>query len=84
MVIFIGGGGLTDAGGIIWDGHRFKKVPGWNPEAVLELGSALKVIGAAARLKTPGLAEAAAKSVTEFVNREIGAHAKEGTVVVIG
>jgi hypothetical protein len=83
MVIFIGGGG-TDAGGIIWDGKRFRRVPGWNPEAVLELSSAVRVIGAAARLKTPGLAEAAAKSVTEFVNKEIGAHAKEGTVVIIG
>ena len=84
MIIFIGGGGLTDAGGIIWDGHHFKKVPGWNPEAVLELGNAVKVIGAASRLKTPGLAEAAAKVVSDFVNREIGAHAKEGNVVVIG
>jgi hypothetical protein len=83
MIIFIGGGG-TDAGGIVWDGHRFKRVPGWNPEALLEVTSALKVIGAAAHLKTPGLAEAAAKSVSEFVTKEIGAHAKEGNVVVFG
>jgi hypothetical protein len=84
MIIFIGGGGLTDAGGIVWDGHRFKRVPGWNPEALLEVTSALKVIGAAAHLKTPGLAEAAAKSVSDFVTKEIGAHAKEGNVVVFG
>lgn len=84
MIYFIGGGGLTDAGGIVWDGHKFKKIPGWNPEALREMGDALRIIGAAAHLKNPALAEAAAKSVTEFVSKEMGAHAPQGSVVVIG
>jgi hypothetical protein len=82
-VIFLGGGSLTDAGGWIWDGHRFKRVPGWNPEAIAELSNMLTVVGAAARLKTPGLAEATAKGLTEALQKELGEHLKDGGVLVI-
>jgi hypothetical protein len=83
MNIFFGGFG-SDAGGWYWDGHRFKRVPGWNPEALAELGNALTLIRAAGRLKAPGVGEAAAKAVTELVQKELGDHLKEGGVLVIG
>jgi hypothetical protein len=81
-IIFAGGG--TDAGGLIWTGHGFKRVPGWNPEAIAELVAAISVIRDSKNLKTPGLAEATTKSVAEFVQKELGTHFKEGGVLVIG
>lgn len=85
-MILIGGG--TDAPGISIqpDGHGgwvVKKIPGWNPEAMAELASALKVVNSAARLKTPGLFEQTMKSVGAFVSSQIAEHAHGGTVVVV-
>lgn len=64
------------------DGH-IHHVGGWNPEAFAELAAAVNVISEATRLKTPGLAEAAAKSVMGFVQAQLGEHLKEGGVLVI-
>jgi hypothetical protein len=83
MKIFFGGFG-TDAGGWYWDGQKFHRVPGWNPEQLAELSHALTVIRAAGRLKAPGIGEAAAKAVTELVGKELGGHLKDGGVLVIG
>jgi hypothetical protein len=82
-IIFVSRGAFTDAGGWIWDGHHFKRVPGWNPEAVLELSNMLAIVGTAAHLKTPGLAEASAKVLAGAVEKELAEHVKEGTVLVI-
>ena len=83
MKIFFGGFG-TDAGGWYWDGHKFHRVPGWNPEQLAELGQALTVIRAAGRLKAPNVGEAAARAVTELVEKELGGQLKDGGVLVIG
>ena len=83
MHIYFGGFG-SDAGGVYWDGQKFHRVPGWNPEALAELGQALSVIRAAGRLKSPAVGEAAARAVTELVQKELGAHLKDGGVLVIG
>ncbi len=64
------------------DGH-IHHVPGWSPEAFAELAAAVKVISEATRLKQPGLAEAATKSVMGFVQAQLGEHLKEGGVLVI-
>ena len=79
-VVIIGGG--SDAGGWIWDGKKFKKVPGWNPEAIVELGNALTIVQAAAHLKTPGLAEAATRGLADFMEKELAPYTKDGGVVV--
>lgn len=70
---------------------KLHHVPGWNPEALAELGAAVNIIREATRLRTPGLAEAAIKSVMEFTQKELATHMKqgqgtahEGVVLVLG
>ena len=84
-IYYIGGGAGTDAPGwYIGPDGKIHRVPGWNPEAMVDLSSAIKVIRAAAQIKTPGVADAAIKSVMTYVQKELGSHVKEGGVVVIG
>lgn len=79
----------SDAGYYVWDGHGWRHVGGWAVEQMVEVGAALKVIGEAARFKTPGLAESVTKSVAEFAEKELGNHLSNhqkeggGQVVVI-
>ena len=83
MNIIIGHVG-SDAGyWVIGPDGRMHHVGGWNPEALLEVSAALNVIKEATRLKTPGLAEAAVKSVMGFVQQQLGDHVKEGGVLVL-
>jgi hypothetical protein len=49
-----------------------------------KLSSALNIMREATRLKTPGLAEAATKSVSDFVTKELGTYLREaGTTGVV-
>jgi hypothetical protein len=77
----------TDAGGIILtieNGHIvFKRVPGWNPEQFVELGAAVNILREATKLKTPGLSEAAARSVWDFAQKQFDEHVKGDAVLVI-
>lgn len=84
-IYFIGPGVGTDAGGwYIGADGKIHRVPGWNPDAMLELGHALRVIREAGQLKTPGLAKVALHSVMEFVQKELSTYVKDGGVLVIG
>src|SRR6266702_8941780 len=93
QVIFVVGGG-TDAPGykIVSDGHggfKVVPVPGWNPELALELGAALKIVTAVARIKTPDASQAilnaAAKVVSAGISHLPGAPAGgQNTVVIVG
>lgn len=80
--------GGTDAPGIriVPDGHggfKIEKVPGWNPEQMLELANGLEIVSAASRLKTAGLAEQVLKSVGGMVEKQLGEHAQGANVVVV-
>jgi hypothetical protein len=83
--IYIGGG--TDGGGftISFENGKLviKRVPDWNPEQFRELGAAVNILREATKLKTPGLAEAAAQSVMEFTQKQLDHHMKGGAVLVI-
>ena len=84
-IIIVGG---TDGPGIqiVPDGHggwTIKRIPGWNPEQMVELGHGLAVISAASRLKTAGLAEQAIKSVGSFVEQQLGEHVSGAANVVV-
>ena len=77
--LIIGG---TDAPGImiVPDGHggwKIVKVPGWNPEQMVELGSALEVVAAASRLKHPQVSQTILNSVGKLVESEIAPAMKE-------
>ena len=62
---------------------KLHHVPGWNPEARLELTRTLAVLQQATQLKTPGLADAVAKSLNDHIQREVGGLLKEGGVLFI-
>jgi hypothetical protein len=83
--IIIGGG--TDAGGwqITFENGKvvIKRIPGWNPEQLAELTAALSIIREATKLKTPGLAEAAAASVMEFTQKQLDQNVKGGAVLIV-
>lgn len=82
-IIIVGG---TDAPGIIITFENgkvvIKRVPGWNPDQFVELGAALNILREATKLKTPGLAEAAAHSVMEFTQKQLDQHVKGNAVLV--
>lgn len=74
----------TDAGyWVIGPDGKVHHVGGWAPERLAEVNSALNIIREATQLKTPGLAEAAIKSVVGFAQKELQAHIKEGGAVVV-
>lgn len=85
MKIYFIGGAFTDAGGW-WIGSdgKIHRIPGWNPEAMVEVSHAINVIREAGQLKTPGLAEATIQDVLDFVQKELAANVKENSVVVLG
>lgn len=83
-IYFIGSGVFTDAGGwYIGPDGKIHRVPGWNPEAMVDLAHALNIIGEAGRLKTPGLAESTLKGVMGFAQKELEANVKGGGVLVL-
>ena len=83
-IYFVGHIG-SDAGGWYIDGNgKIHRVPGWNPEAMSELSHAVTILRDASQLKTPGLAEAAIKSVLEFTQGQLNEQVKGGGVVVLG
>jgi hypothetical protein len=49
-----------------------------------EVSASLNIIREATRLRTPGLAQAAIKSVIGFAEKELGQQFKEGGVIVMG
>jgi len=74
----------SDAGyWVIGQDGKVHHVGGWAPERLAEVHSALNIIREATQLKTPGLAEAAIKSVVGFAQKELQANIKEGGAVVL-
>jgi hypothetical protein len=88
---FIVIGGETDAPGIkiVSDGHggiKIVHVPGWNPEQLVELGAALKVIAAAAAIHREDAQHEILHAAIGLAGRELDGVAGEhgaGTVVVV-
>jgi hypothetical protein len=86
--VIVGG---TDAPGIMLvpdgkGGFKIVKVPGWNPEQMAELGSALSVVAAAARLKNPEVSRNVLNTVGKLVAEELTPtlqRSEQGHTVVI-
>jgi hypothetical protein len=68
----------SDAGYWVFDGNGWHHVGGWGVDRLQEVSAALNIMREASRLKTPGLADAATKVVSEFLNKELAGHLKEG------
>jgi hypothetical protein len=82
--IVIGRGGTDGPTVVIGPDGKPHVQPGWGIEALAEVSAALGVLRAASRLKSPGLAEAAIKSVLPTLQKELGGHLKEGGVIIYG
>lgn len=84
-IYFIGPGVGTDAGGWYIDEHgHIKRVPGWNPEAILDLTLAISVLGQAGQIKYRGISEAVIKTVLPAVQEQAGEYLKDGGILVVG
>jgi len=76
----------SDAGYWVIDANGIHHVGGWGVDRLAEFASATAILREAVRLKTPGLAEAATKSVMKFAQDQISEHIKDsgkGTTVVL-
>ena len=81
---FIGPGVVTDGGGwYIGADGKIHPVPGWEARATLELSRAITVLGIAAQLKTPGLADTTIRGLMAFTQKEIAQHVPQGGVLVV-
>ena len=67
----------SDAGYWVWDGHGWRHVGGWGIDQLVEVNAALNIMRESTRLKTPGLAESATKTVAAFVEKQLGTHLKD-------
>jgi hypothetical protein len=84
-MIIIGNIG-SDAGYWVLDGTGLHHVGGWGADQLVEFKAAINIISLATQLKTPGLADAAIKSVQAIVQKQIAEHVRDsgaGPVVVI-
>ena len=82
MRIIIGSFG-SDAGYWIIDDTGAHHVGGWGVDAMSEFRSAVRIIGEATQLKTPGLREAAIKSVQGFAQEQLAKYVKDGAGSVV-
>jgi hypothetical protein len=76
-IVVIGSIG-SDAGYWYIDETGLHHVGGWGVDQLVEFRAAIDVIGAATRFKTPGMAEAAIKSVQVFAEKQIAQHLTQG------
>lgn len=84
MNIIVLGNPGSDAGyWVIGPDGKLHHVGGWGPEALAEVSASLNIIREATRLRAPGLAQAAIKSVIGFAEKELGQHIKEGHGAVV-
>jgi hypothetical protein len=79
----------TDAGYWYIDANGvLHHVGGWGTDRLTEFSAAVSILREAVNLKTPGLAEAAIKSVLSFAESQIKEHVKDTgagpTVILVG
>jgi len=77
----------SDAGYWTFENGHWVHHGGWAIEQLVDVTRAMTILGEAARLKTPGLADLTSKGLGEFVEKELSAHLgdqlKSGGVVII-
>jgi hypothetical protein len=77
----------SDAGYWTFENGHWVHHGGWGIEALADVNRALSILGEAARLKTPGLADAVSRNLGEYVQKELTTHLgdqlKAGGVVIV-
>lgn len=84
--IYIAGPGFgTDApSGYFGPDGKWHPIPGWNPEAFVDLARSLSVLQLASQIKERALSEGLVKSVLPAVHTQLGEHLSDGGVLVVG
>src|SRR5204863_810314 len=72
--IILGGGFGSDAGYWTFENGKLVHHGGWAAERLSDVVRSLNILGQAAQLKTPGLAEAVARGVVDAVDKELSGH----------
>ena len=77
----------SDAGYWTFENGHWVHHGGWAIEQLAEVSRSLEILGQAARLKTPGMADNVTKGISEFLQKELTAHLgaqmKQGGAVII-
>lgn|GEM_PF-1942156 len=82
-IYFIGQYG-TDAGGwYIGRDGKIHRVPGWNPESMVDLASTLGIIRIASQIKDAKFNAGMVKEALAFAQNQLGDHLSEGGIVVV-
>lgn len=85
-IILIGGGSDAPSIRLVPDGQggwKIERVPGWNPEELVELGSVLELVAGAARLKDEGIAHSIVSIAAKVASAELERGGVEGATVVV-
>ena len=82
-IYFIGRFG-TDAGGwYIGADGKIHRIPGWNPESMIELTAALSIIRVANQIKDERFNSSIMKEAYGFAQKQLGEHLSEGGILVV-
>lgn len=82
-IYFIGQFG-TDAGGwYIGADRKIHRIPGWNPEQMVEFAAAVNIIRHANLIKDTKFNSLIMKEVVGFAQKQLGEYVKEGGVIVV-
>jgi hypothetical protein len=86
-MIVLGGGFGSDAGYWTLENGHVVHHGGWEIDALADVSRSLTILGEAARLKTPGLANAVSRELSESVEKQLtahlGVHLGSGAVVIV-
>jgi hypothetical protein len=74
MKMIVLGGFGSDAGYWSFENGRWVHHGGWEIETLSEVARSLNMLGDAARLKTPGLANSLSKELSESVEKQLNEH----------
>jgi S-adenosylmethionine:diacylglycerol 3-amino-3-carboxypropyl transferase len=83
-IIFIGRVGSDAGSWYIGSDHKIHRIPGWNPEQLSDVTHMLQGLREFSQVKTAGVAERAVSVVLDSLKQELGAHLKEGDLLVLG
>ncbi len=83
-IVFVGHFGSDAGGWYIGADGKLHRIPGWDPEQLVDLQHAVSALRSIAQLKHPAVAERVAGALHELITKELGANIKEGDVVVVG
>jgi hypothetical protein len=64
----------SDAGYWVFENGHWVHVGGWGIDQLVEVSRSLAILGQAAQLKTPGLADAVTRELGEAVSKQLSTH----------